>query len=156
MKSIYTCLLLSFFLFSCNTDDNDAEVACPLEIPVFANLLIELVNAEGENLIENGTYIPANITIDSNGNTLTNVVLTNVEGLENFIAIGLSGEDGDNTFEINLSGTETDILVLNISREEIGDLCPQTVFELNAVIYNDVSKETQDFGGDILITVVKE
>jgi hypothetical protein len=27
---------------------------------------------------------------------------------------------------------------------------------LNAVIYNDYPKEIQDFGGDILITVVKE
>lgn len=156
MKFIYTFILFSFFLFSCQSDDDSPEIACTTVTSVFSNLFIELVNPEGQNLIENGTYIPANITIDSNGNTFTNVVFTNVEGLENFVAVGVSGNDGDNTFEIHLSDTETDILVLNVTAEEIGGLCPQTVFALNTVMYNDASKETQDYGGDLLITVVKE
>lgn len=156
MKSIYAFILLSFFLFSCNTDDDDPIVACSLEIPVASNLYIELVNTAGENLIENGTYIPADITINNNGGTFTDVVFTEVPGIENFVAVGVFGNDGNNTYEINLSGTETDILLLNLTREEIGDPCPQIVFGLNSAIYNDASKDIQDFGGDFLITVVKE
>lgn len=156
MKYLYTFILFSVLLFSCNSDDNDPEVACSLELPAVSNLFIELVNAQGENLIENETYIPADITIETNGNTLTNVVFTNVEGLENFVAVGVFGDDGDNIYQINLSGTETDTLILNLTREEIGDPCPQIAFMLNTAVYNNESKEIQSFGGDFLITVIKE
>ncbi len=152
MKSIYTCLLLCAFLFSCNSDDTQ----CLTILPVSSNLFIELVNTEGENLIENGTFQADAITIDFNENTFTNVVFTNVAGLESFIGINIFGEDGDNTFTINLSDTETDVLVLNITREETGGPCSQSIFTLNSVTYNGESKELQDFGGDFLITVVKE
>jgi hypothetical protein len=155
MKSIYTCLLLCFLLFSCNSDDND-EIQCITIEPISSTLFIELVNAQGENLIENGTYVTEDITIDFNESTFANVVFTDVPGLENFIGINIFGEDGDNTFEINLSGTEVDTLVLNLTREETGGPCSQTVFELNTVTYNGESEELQDFGGDFLITVVKE
>ncbi|MFT5892526.1 MAG: hypothetical protein ACI9Y7_002637 [Dokdonia sp.] len=156
MKHIYTFILFSVLLFSCNTDDSEPEIACSLELIAFSNLFIELVNAQGENLIENETFQADAITIDFNENTFTNVVFTDVPGIENFIALNIFGEDGDNTFEINLSDTESDMLVLNLTRGETGGPCSQFVFELNSVIYNDAPKELQDFGGDFLITVVKE
>jgi hypothetical protein len=156
MKSIYIYLLLCLLLFSCNSDESESEIICDFPGAITSNLFIELVNAQGENLIENGTYIPTDITIDFNGNTLTNVVFTKVEGLENFAYVGIFGEDGDNAFEINLSDTETDALVLNLTREEISGPCAQFVFRLNSAGYNDELKEIQSYGGDFLITVVKE
>ena len=153
MKSIYTCLLLSFFLFSCNSDD---DVNCTSEPAFSPSVFIELVNAEGENLIDNGTYVAEDITIDFNDSTFTNVVFTDVPGIANLIGLNVFGEDGDNILNINLSDTETDILVLNINREETGGPCSQSFFTLNSATYNGESRELQDFGGDFLITVVKE
>ncbi len=155
MKQLSFFILLSLFLFSCSSDD-DPEIACDLIQAIQSNLYIDLVNGQGENLIENGTYNPNDITIDVNGSTFTGVVFTNVEGIENFIAIGVFGEDGDNTFEISLSDTETDTLILNLTRSETGGPCSQFVFALNSAVYNDEVQEIQDFGGDFLITVVKE
>ncbi|GGG23795.1 hypothetical protein GCM10011344_25720 [Dokdonia pacifica] len=155
MKRISLYILLSFFLFSCANDDNEPEIACDLIDAISSNLFIELVNAEGENLIENGTYNPNNITIDFNGNTFTGVI-TGVEGIQNFVTVGVSGNNGDNTFEISLSDMETDTLVLDLTRMETEGPCAQFVFQLNSAIYNGVSRELQDFGGDFLITIVKE
>ncbi len=155
MKQISLCILLSFILFSCANDDNDPEIACDLIQAIGSNLYIDLVNGQGENLIENGTYNPNDITIDFNGNTFTGVI-TGVEGIQNFVTVGVFGDDGDNTLEIRLSDTETDTLVMNLTRSETGGPCAQFVFQLNSAIYNGVSRELQDFGGDFLITVVKE
>jgi hypothetical protein len=116
------------------------------------------VNAQGENLIANQTYIADDITIDdvTNGYTSSGVVFTSVSGIENFIALGIYGQDGNNTFEINLSETEIDTLVLNLTRSETGGPCSQFIFTLNSTVYNDESISIQDFGGDFLITVIKE
>ncbi len=141
-------------LFSCNSDDS--ETICNPTLVIESILFIELVNTEGENLIENGIYNPDDITIGFNGNIFTGVVFTGVQGVENVIVLNVFGEEGDNTFDINLSDTETDTLILNISKEEISDPCIQLVITVNEVIYNGESKELQDFEGGFLITVVKE
>jgi len=158
MKSHCTIILLALFIFSCSTDDNEAEIACSLLTPVSNNLYINLVNTQGENLIENDSYQADGISINnlSNGTTSTNLVLENVEGLENFITLGAIGQDGDNTFEINLSSTETDILILNLTVERIGGDCPQTIYKLNTAVYNGEAQQVQDYGGEPLITVVKD
>ncbi len=153
MKKIYTVILLSFILFSCQSDD---DVNCTSEPAFSPAVFIELVNAAGDNLIENGTYIADDITIGFNESTFVNGVFTDSPEVANFIGLNIFGEDGDNTFEINLSDTETDILVLNINREETGGPCSQSFFTLNSVTYNGESKELQDFRDDFLITVVKE
>lgn len=153
MKYICTCILLSFILFSCQSDD---DINCTSEPAFSPAVFIELVNVQSENLIENGIYIADDITIGFNESTFTNVVFTDSPQIANFIGLNVFGEDGDNTLEINLSDTETDILVLNINREQTGGPCSQSFFTLNSVTYNSESKELQDFGGDFLITVVKE
>ena len=160
MKHIYTFILLSFVLFSCNSDDNDPEVACLRTSPITnGNLYIALVNAEGENLIANQTYIADDITIDdlNSGTTASGVVFTGVQGLENLIGMGIYGEEGNNTFEINLSDTETDTLILNLVREEFGDICPVSLLIPTAAIYNgEVVEIQEDTDIGYLITVVKE
>lgn len=155
MKHLSLFILLSLFLFSCSSDD-EPEIACDLIQAIGSNLYIDLVNDQGDNLIENGTYNPDDIIINFDGNVLTGVVFTEVQGIENFISIGVFGEDGDNTFAIRLSDTETDTLILNLTRSETGGPCSQFVFTLNSAVYNDEAQEIQDFGGDFLITVVKE
>ncbi|WP_299674236.1 hypothetical protein [uncultured Dokdonia sp.] len=154
MKRFSLFIIVSILLFSCNSDDS--ETICNPTLVIESILFIELVNTEGENLIENGIYNPDDITIGFNGNIFTGVVFTGVQGVENVIVLNVFGEEGDNTFDINLSDTETDTLILNISKEEISDPCIQLVITVNEVIYNGESKELQDFEGGFLITVVKE
>jgi len=86
MKKIYTFILLSFMLFSCHSDD---DVNCTSEPAFSPAVFIELVNATGENLIDNGTYIADNITIDFNESTFVNVVFTDSPEVANFIGLNI-------------------------------------------------------------------
>ena len=160
MKNIYAFLVLSLLLFSCNSDDNDPEVACLRTSPITnGSFFVELVDAQGASLI--GNYVAADITIDvtagSNMVTITNVVFPDIADIANFISIPIVGEEGDNRYEINLSATETDTLILNLVREEFGDICPVSLLVPISAVYNGEEVEIQD-NPDIgyLITVVKE
>jgi hypothetical protein len=152
MKNIYTFILLSFVLFSCNSDDVD----CTSE-PIFNGaIVIELVNVDGENLIENGAYNAEDITIAFNDSLLTGVVTTDLPEIANRIVLNIFGEDGDNTFDINLSDTETDELVLNLTREATGGQCSQFALTLNTALYNSETIELQNSDVGYLMTIVKE
>ncbi len=152
MKHIYTCLLLSFVLFSCNSDDVDC-----ISEPIFNGaIVIELVNVDGENLIENGTYNAEDITIAFNDSLLTGVVTTDFPEIANRIVLNIFGQDGDNTFDINLSDTETDELILNLTREATGGPCSQFALLLNAALYNSETIALQDSDVGYLMTIVKE
>lgn len=156
MKKIYSFIFLSFFLFSCNSDDNDPEVACLRTDPITnGSLFIELVNAQGESLI--GNYIAEDITVSSSGGVITNVVFPEIPEIANFISVPIIGQEGDNTFEINLSATEIDTLILNLVREEFGDICPVSLLVPISAVYNGEVVEIQDDPEvGYLITVVKE
>ncbi len=151
MKSfliVFACLCL----FSCKNDD-EPEIDCALFDPFISNLSIKLIDSEGQNLIENNTYIADDITVLFNGNTYTNVVFNDVQGIENLITLNLIGLDGDNTLKINLSQEISDTLILNLTAES--QICGWTFFTLNSANYNGVFQQIEDFNGNYLITVVK-
>ncbi|MGZ0015535.1 hypothetical protein [Yeosuana sp. AK3] len=149
----YFSLLVCFLcLFSCKNNDKE-DIDCALFDPFIANLFVKLVDSEGNNLIENNTFIANNITILFNGNTFTNVVFTNVPGLENLMALNLIGVDGNNLFEIKLSDKETDTLIMNLTTES--KVCGLTFFKLNSVTYNETFQTLENFNGNYMITVVK-
>ena len=97
-------------LFSCKNDD-EPEIDCALYDPFISRLFIKLVDGEGQNLIENNTYIADDITVLFNGYTYTNVVFNDVQGIENLITLSVIGIDGDNTLKIKLSEEVTDTLM---------------------------------------------
>jgi len=121
--------------------------------PAISNLFIKLIDAEGNNLIKNETYIADDITVLFNESTYTNVVYNDVQGIENLIILNLIGIDGDNTVKINLSNDITDTLILNLTAES--EVCGWTFFTLNSATYNDEIKTIEDFNGNYLISVVK-
>jgi hypothetical protein len=147
--SIIICVLC---LTSCKNHDKE-EIDCALFDPAISNLFIKLIDAEGNNLIENETYIADDITVLFNESTYTNVVYNDVLGIENLIILNLIGIDGDNTVKINLSNDITDTLILNLTAES--EVCGWTFFTLNSATYNDEIKTIEDFNGNYLITVLK-
>lgn len=146
-------MLVALLLFSCGNNDDD--VACLSIDPSDSNLFIDLVNAQGENLIANGTYAAEDIIVRFRDFETTNPVVT-VEGFENFILVSvLGGVQGNNTFEIVLSDTTTDTLVVNVSVEEGGGECNFTRYTINAAVYNDNTQTIEDVGSGQLIRVVR-
>ncbi|PQV49456.1 hypothetical protein CLV33_10387 [Jejuia pallidilutea] len=152
MKKIALSLLILLSVFFCKNDD-DNEIDCSLIDIGPPNIYIELVDANGNNLIENETYIADNITVTFKGYIIENVVFKNVPSVENFIALSVSGSKGDNTFNIHLSENETDILTLNLSEREV--ICSVTFYTINETTYNGEIQTLKDFNGDYLITITK-
>lgn len=146
-------VFLVMIVFSCQSND---EIDCSsyLTVPT-KSLFIKLVDNNGNNLIENETYIADDIKIVFNGYTNNQVVFKNVPGIENLIVLNIFGNEGNNTFNIQLSDNETDILILNLDTEEPTNPCGFTFFKLNSATYNDVVETIEDFNGEYLITIVK-
>ncbi|WP_372752790.1 hypothetical protein [Mariniflexile sp.] len=147
LSIVFCCICL----FSCK--DDKEEVDCSLLDFANPSLFIKLLDANGNNLIENKVYNSDDISIIFNGYTMTNVVIDNVESLENLIVLNLIGVEGNNIFEIKLSDTETDTLIMNLTVES--KYCGWTFLKLNSVTYNDVIKTYEDFNGNFLITIIK-
>lgn len=153
MTKLTSFLFCFLCLVSCNTDD-DNGIDCSLFDPANPMLFIEMVDSDGNNLIENETFIADDIIILFNGYEFTNVVFDEVDGIENLVAFGLFGEEGDNTLELKLSDEVTDTLILNLMAEN--QVCGWTFMSLNSATYNGESQTIKDFnGGNYLITVVK-
>lgn len=152
MKKIALILFLLLFVLSCKNDD-DNEVDCSVLDIAPPNIYIELVDGDGNNLIENKTYIADNITITFNDFVIENVVFKNVPSIKNFIALSVFGNEGDNTFDVHLSDSETDKLTLNLSRAQV--ICGVTLHTINEARYNGKTQTLKDFNGNYLITIVK-
>ena len=155
MKKFVLLVLVLIVSFSCNNDDDNVD--CSLGIPEPPKtLFIDLIDTDGNNLIENETYNPEEIFVRFGNTVITGVVFTEVQEVENFIALSVIGQEGENTFEIVLNSEDTDTVVLDISKPADSGSCPSSVFNLDAVTYNDISQTIQDFNGEFLITVVRE
>lgn len=152
MKQPFLLFIILCIMASCSKDEKET-IDCALFDPAISNLFIKLVDAEGNNLIENETYIADDITVLFNDYLYTNVVFNDVEGIENLITLNVIGKDGDNTIKIQLSSGETDTLILNLTAES--EICGWTFFSINSAIYNDIILTIEDFNGNYLITAVK-
>lgn len=123
-------LILTLFLFNSCTNNNQDEIDCRLFDPVIQHLLVELVDENGINLLENGTFDKETIKIRLNS---AEFQATKLDIFENSIAIQLL-EQGAKTYEIVLSETETDTLVLDLSIRE--QICGFQFYNLDKAIYN--------------------
>ena len=147
-------ILLSLFILlsGCSDKDNESIDCSVIDIgnPL---LLLKITDASGNNLIENETYNAENISIIYNDNTFNEVVIDNYASLNNFIHIPLFGTDIERTFKINLSETETDVLIVNVKLEE--GLCGYIFTIPLSGTYNGNSITIEDYNNNYLITVVK-
>ncbi|GAA4801261.1 hypothetical protein [Litoribaculum gwangyangense] len=151
MKS-FTLMLFFLCLLSCKNDD-DSNIDCALFDPFVRNLHIKIVDNSGNNLIENETYIAEDIKVRMNGNEYTNVVFKNVETIKNLITLTLFGKNGKNDYEIELSNSVIDTLVLDLTLDST--ICGINFFTLNTATYNGNILSIEDYNGNYLITVIK-
>lgn len=152
----FTLLFLSFLFFAaCNNDDDIDCPPIPATTPIMNSLFIELVDEEGNNLIENDTFNGEEILIRFNGFEIRPVVFDDVPGIENLIIINLIGSEGDNTFEIQLSESEIDTLILNLTLIPATMPCGSSFFTLNTANYNGIDQAIENFMDDSIITVVR-
>lgn len=139
-------ILLCFF----NCKEDNLCYGDPFEISLF----IEIIDSNGNNLITNNTFSSENIITRFNGYENKSPVVESLLDKENLIQVDVIGIEGDNTFEIQLSNSITDILIMNISNEITDPPCSTTIPTLNSVSYNGIDQTLKNFEG-YLITVVK-
>ncbi len=160
MKKTISFFTLVLLFLSCGGSDDNNPCSFPHGVvidPIVQSIFIELVDNQGNNLIENGTFLAEDITAEFNGFLITPVVFTEIEGLENLIALNFVGSGGETTWLINLNEQETDTLVLDLTLN-VGE-CGFSTYTLNSAFYNGVEQTlTADFdiAGDARIRVVRE
>lgn len=159
-KAIVFCLAIS--LISCGKTDDSLEGEC-IGVIDFANagiFQIELVDAIGNNLIQDGLYNPEMITTSING-------VANGGVFENFdasisrdtIRLFTVGSEGANRWLLHLSEMDTDTLDFTLSFKEEralfnGDLFCGTQQILNSARYNGEPIEfTSESEGIIILNI---
>ncbi|WP_422857983.1 hypothetical protein ACOKFD_11045 [Flagellimonas sp. S174] len=156
MKKQLFALLLCILCLSCGGNDDDPCSGVIID-PIVQSLFIELVDDEGNNLIENGTFPANGITAEFNRFLITGVVFTEVDGLENLITLNFLGDGGETTWLINLNDQVTDTLIVDLSLNE-GE-CGFSTYTPNSALYNGIEQVLSvdfDSAGDARIRVVRE
>ncbi|MGB7394028.1 MAG: hypothetical protein WA913_06515 [Pricia sp.] len=139
MKKKYLLLILGMIFINCNDDDLCAIPEGTIVDPINQQLSIELINNNGENLIDNGTYAESDIIVIHRGFEITNSVNRNFESERKVIKIGISGtERGENVWLIQLNSAATDTLLLDIE-QEMGD-CGSISYIPRTAFYNGERK----------------
>jgi len=130
MRLNHFILLFSVLLL---TSCDKREVLCSCQGQDFS---IQFVDAEGNDLIENGTYGSNKIIISKNGfnsNTFYNE-------MSKRFSFHLEGEEGDNIYKIIFNNLDVDTLILNLSQKGEAGCCGPT-FTINSAHYNDIEIE---------------
>jgi hypothetical protein len=150
MKNCLLTFLFALSLISCTSEDD--EIDCSV-IDIAPQLFfIEYLDEDGNNLLDNGTYVPEEIEV-----TLDDVamgeVYTHTE--ESFLIIyeygGLQNNESD--YIIKLSSTETDIMQLEYSQK--AGICGTHIFTVERAVYNNVEMDLENYMGNEKITVIK-
>lgn len=143
-------LLFLLLLISCNNDD---DVDCSLIDCYIVGLLVELVDADGNNLIENGTYSRNDIKVYKDGDLIAKVYETSE--FNNLINIPLFLGGGNVDFEIILNTEETDLLTLDLFPKIVRECCTSD-YKATRATYNgepQVIMDGDDFGGQKIVVI---
>ncbi|GMN09722.1 hypothetical protein MTsPCn9_17650 [Croceitalea sp. MTPC9] len=152
MKKIVLYIAAFTLILSCSTDDGN-----PCALPegssvdvVTQSIYIELVDSNGANLIANGTYNGLDITAEKDGFIIRPVVfdetqfLSLPDSVKDIIVLQLFGDEGENTWLLNLNDNETDELVINL-KHGVPDQCGLFLLEAQAISYDGVSQDIVPF-----------
>lgn len=150
MRSYLFTLLFVVTLISCSSEDD--EIDCGVIDMVPEVFFIEYLDNEGNNLLDNGTYIHEEIEITVDGEVVGEV-FTNTE--ETFLIIPEFNavQKNESEYLIKLSPTETDVMQLEYS-EETG-ICGHHIYTVENAVYNGEDMELERYGGNEKITVIK-
>ncbi|MFS4468836.1 hypothetical protein [Maribacter sp. 2210JD10-5] len=158
ISSLLTFLIILFL--SCNNNDSDPCEGLVLDV-IQQTLIIEIIDANGNNLIENGTYAALTIFTERNGFQTIPVVFDKAqlpsvsEELKNVVVVPIfDGNTISHTVNIHLNQDEIDVLTMDIRAESMG--CSGTFYEILEIGYNEEKIDFQDIGNNYYkITVVK-
>ncbi len=154
VKKTILFVLTIILITSCNISDDNNPCGIPdgaIIDPITQTIYIELVDVNGTNLIANNTYSGLDITVEKNGIIIRPVVFdeNQIPGLpdsvKDIIVLELFGQEGENTWSINLNEEETDLLVLDI-KHGIPDECGFFLFEVLSATYNGTEQNVEPFG----------
>lgn len=152
----------AIFLIACGNNDDllDGECVGVIDYANAAIFQIELVDATGNNLIQDGLYDPNQITASINGEGIKDV-------FENFdtsvsrdtIRLYTIGNEGSNRWLLHLSEMDTDTLDFTLANKEErilydGDLFCGSRQILNSATYNGKSLDfTSDSEGIVILNI---
>jgi len=145
----YSILLVFVLISSCTK-----SIEC--DDPVVQSLFINVIDADGNNLIDKGEIMVDDIIVRYKEQEIVNAVFSDVESIKNLISINLNGPEGSLIYEIQFSESSSDTLVLELTELVEDDSCNNSIWALNSVSYNGVNRPIEDFNGDFLITVTLE
>lgn len=133
------CLFsLLLFLYACDLGETE-EVDCSAVSCAVDSMTLVLIDADGNNLIENGTYAREEIKVYVGGYERGGVPVNSE--FDTVITIILSGDAGTVDYHIILNETEKDSLQLNLSILSDGGPCCPPDYEINAAFYNGTEQE---------------
>lgn len=146
---IHLFLCLVALVASCKQEDD--ELDCSLVDCAFQSFSIELIDMDGTNLLANGTYDKSTIIVSKDGNQVNSNLNTS-----EVLYFEVLGDAGKNSYKIKLNDSETDILELDLSGENIRRGCCGPYYQINTILYNGVAQEIpQDDLYFSKITVIK-
>lgn len=64
MKKIILLIITVTIFMGCSKNEDEEEIDCSLYDPIFPSLYVRIVDSTGENLIDNGTIDPNNISVE--------------------------------------------------------------------------------------------
>jgi len=159
MKKLWPLIFGFALLNSCEEDTDPCEGV--IDDVITQTLLIELLDENGNNLIENETYIANTIATERNGFITNPVVYDETQfanlpkELKNVIVVNIFGEENqENIWSIILNEQETDILSIDLEIESTG--CSGTFYNILAVEYNQEIRPVEDIGNNTYkIAIIK-
>lgn len=154
MKTIrfYFCFMFILGLFSC-VDNDDPIVQCAAIDYAIPGLIIEITDADGTNLIKNGTYDKDEITVVIDDTTISRILIN--EEFDHVISILLSDALDNAEAQVILNSSETDVLKLELTRTTTGEPCFFPIFSVDEVLYNNENISLENLPFNQKITVIK-
>ena len=163
MRATLRFLFLLVFLLGCAGDD-DEEIECSLEENALLDsyyspqFLIRLVDASGENLLENGSIDPEIITIQSDSGNSDFVYIPEIENaapnsiaseIQYSLGVFMLGGKETYKYQISVEGFETTDLV--IRAEQIEEPCYSYIIPISASINGEVLAQIEVSETELLV-----
>lgn len=124
-------------------------------------LVVQIIDSDGNNLIENGTYDATEVFTERNGDIRKPVVFNETElpdlpeELKNVIIVDLfDSKPEGKIIKIHLNDDEIDILSMDL--KVLSEGCSGAFYEILEIIYNQETVLYEDIGNNYyIITIVK-
>lgn len=144
--------LISIFIFTGCTNDNGTLVQCAAIDYAVPGLLIEIVDTNGNNLLDNETYNSNEISVVIDNDNISRIVK---EDNRTYIIISLTDSIKNKELKVILSPSETDTMTVQLKNITTGAPCYFLFSEATGVIYNENSLPLEKSTFNQKITVVK-